>query len=116
MGTTGVRTILYPVRDLAKAKELFTRLAGREPMADSPYYVGYDLDGQQIGLVPNGHDSQNMSGTTAFWHVDDIEASVKAVLDAGGTMQQEINEVGNGRRVAAVIDAEGNVLGFLQDA
>jgi hypothetical protein len=51
-------------------------------MADSPYCVGYDLDGQQIGLVPNGHDSQNMTGTTAFWHVDDIEASVKAVLDA----------------------------------
>ena len=65
MGTTGVRTILYPVRDLAKAKELFTRLAGREPMADSPYCVGYDLEGQQIGLVPNGHDSQNMTGTTA---------------------------------------------------
>jgi predicted enzyme related to lactoylglutathione lyase len=48
--------------------------------------------------------------------VDDIEATVKAVLDAGGTMQQEINDVGNGRRVAAVIDAEGNVLGFIQDA
>jgi predicted enzyme related to lactoylglutathione lyase len=57
-----------------------------------------------------------MTGTTAFWHVDDIEASVQAVLDGGGTMQQEINEVGNGRRVAAVIDAEGNVLGFIQDA
>jgi hypothetical protein len=52
----------------------------------------------------------------AFWHIDDIEATVKAVLDAGGTMQQEINDVGNGRRVAAVIDAEGNVLGFIQDA
>ena len=54
MGTTGVRTILYPVRDLAKAKELFTRLAGREPMADSPYYVGYDLDGQQISALNGG--------------------------------------------------------------
>jgi predicted enzyme related to lactoylglutathione lyase len=116
METIGVRTILYPVRDLAKAKALFTRLAGREPVADSPYYVGYDIDGQQIGLVPNGRDSQNMTGTTAFWHVDDIGASVKAVLDAGGTMQQEINDVGNGRRVAAVVDAEGNVLGFVQDA
>ncbi|GIG90543.1 VOC family protein [Plantactinospora endophytica] len=116
MATTGVRTILYPVRNLAEAKELFTRLAGRGPVADSPYYVGYDLDGQHIGLVPNGHDAQNMTGATAFWHVDDIEASVKMVLDAGGTTQQEIHEVGNGRRVAAVVDAEGNVLGFVQDA
>ena len=51
-----VRTILYPVRDLAKAKELFTRLAGREPMADSLYYLGYDLDGlqQEINDVDNG--------------------------------------------------------------
>ena len=57
MGTTGVRTVLYPVRDLAKAKELFTHLAWREPIADSPCYVGYDLDGKQIGLVPNGRDA-----------------------------------------------------------
>jgi predicted enzyme related to lactoylglutathione lyase len=116
MPTTGVKTVLYPVRDLAKAKELFTRLLGAEPMADSPYYVGYEIDGQQIGLVPNGHTTQSMTGTTAFWHVDDIKASVQTVLDAGGATQQEINDVGGGRQVAAVTDAEGNVIGFIQDA
>jgi len=116
MTTTGVQTILYPVRDLAKAKELFTRLAGAEPVADSPYYVGYQIGDQQIGLVPGGHDSQNMTGTTAFWHVDDIKAAVQTVLDAGGATQQEAHDVGGGRLVAAVTDAEGNVIGFIQDA
>lgn len=116
MTSTGAKTILYPVRDLARTKELFTRLLGAEPTADSPYYVGYEIDGQQIGLVPNGHATQGMTGTTAFWHVDDIKASVQAVLDAGGATQQEIKDVGGGRLVGAVTDAEGNVLGFIQDA
>src|SRR5215475_7636665 len=110
MTSTGAKTILYPVRDLAKTQELFTRLLGVAPTAESPYYVGYEIDGQQIGLVPGGHDSQNMTGATAFLHVDDIKASVQTVLDAGGTTQQEIKDVGNGRQVAAVVDAEGNVL------
>jgi predicted enzyme related to lactoylglutathione lyase len=116
MTTTGVKTILYPVRDPAKAKELFTRLLGVEPTADSPYYIGYDIDGQQIGLVPNGHASQGMTGTTAFFHVDDIKAGMQAVLDAGGTVQQEVRDVGGGRQVGAVTDTEGNVIGFIQDA
>jgi hypothetical protein len=30
--------ILYPVRDPAKAEELFTHLLGAQPTADSPYY------------------------------------------------------------------------------
>lgn len=116
MTTTGVKTILYPVRDLARAKELFTRLLGVQPAADSPYYIGYDIDGQQIGLVPNGHASQGMTGTTAYVHVDDIKAGMQAVLDAGGAVQQEVRDVGGGRQVGAVTDAEGNVIGFIQDA
>lgn len=116
MTTTGVQTILYPVRDLAKTQELFTRLLGVAPTAESPYYVGYDIDGQQIGLVPGGHDSQAMTGTTAFLHVADIKSSMQAVLDAGGTTQQEAHDVGGGRLVGAAIDAEGNVIGFIQDA
>jgi predicted enzyme related to lactoylglutathione lyase len=115
MTTIGVKTILFPVRDPANAKALFTQLLGAEPTADSPYYIGYDVDGQQIGLVPGAHDSQAMTGTTAFFHVDDIKASVQAVLDAGGTTQQEIHDVGGGRQVAAVTDPEGNVFGFIQD-
>ena len=116
MTSTGVKTILYPVRDLAKTQELFTRLLGVAPTSENPYYVGYEIDGQQIGLVPGGHDSQQMTGTTAFLHVDDIDAAMRAVLDAGGATQQEAKDVGGGRLVGAVTDAEANVIGFIQDA
>jgi hypothetical protein len=36
MGTTGVGTILYPVRDLAKAEELFTRRKPRTARLQPP--------------------------------------------------------------------------------
>ena len=53
--TTGVRTVIYPVGDLALAKALFSALLGAEPVVDAPYYVQFDVDGQAIGLDPNGH-------------------------------------------------------------
>lgn len=112
--TSGVKTILHPVTDLAAAKAVYTALLGIEPQADSPYYVGYDTAGQHIGLVPNrGSDSQT---PVAYWHVEDIEARLAAVVEAGGSVQDEIKEVGPGRRVATFTDSDGNVLGLLEDA
>ena len=51
----GIKTIVYPVKDLAKAKVLYGQLVGVEPYADEPYYVGFRVGGQEIGLDPNGH-------------------------------------------------------------
>jgi hypothetical protein len=36
----GIKTIVFPVEDLAGAKALFRNLLGVEPYADEPYYVG----------------------------------------------------------------------------
>ena len=71
----GVKTILHPVTDVAAAKAVYTALLGIEPQADSPYYVGYDVAGQQIGLVPGG-GPQGMTTPVAYWHVSDIEAKL----------------------------------------
>ena len=114
MTTTGARTILYPVKDLEKAKALFTALLGVEPEIDEPYYVGYVVAGQHIGLDPNGH-AKGLTGPTPYWHVDDIEGTCRALLAAGGETVQEIQEVGGGRRIASVRDADGSLLGLLQD-
>ena len=112
--TTGVGTIVFPVTDLAAAKAVFTQLLGVEPAADSPYYVGYDAPGQHIGLDPNGH-KQGMTGPTLYWHVDDIEAAVTGLLKAGAVEQSAAKDVGGGRLIATVKDADGNVIGLLQD-
>jgi predicted enzyme related to lactoylglutathione lyase len=109
----GMKTVLFPVSDIAKAKAVFRVLMG-EPANDAPYYVGYDVDGLQIGLVPNGH-SQGMPSTVCFWHVDDIESRLQQLVDAGAEPLQPIRDVGGGRRTASVKDADGNAIGLIQD-
>ncbi|HMD24697.1 MAG TPA: VOC family protein [Streptosporangiaceae bacterium] len=112
--TEGIKTVLHPVTDLAAAKAVYTALLGAEPTSDTPYYVGYEVGGQQIGLVPNGA-SQGMTGPVAYWHVPDIAAKLAEVTAAGATVQEPAHEVGGGRQVATFADPDGNVLGLLQD-
>jgi extradiol dioxygenase family protein len=58
--TEGVKTIIYPVKDLAKAKTLYSKLLGVEPFMDEAYYVGFNVEGQDVGLHPHGY-SQGMT-------------------------------------------------------
>lgn len=111
--TEGVKTIMYPVTDLAKAKALYGQLVGVEPYMDEPYYVGFNVEGQDVGLDPRGH-KKGMEGPVAYWHVEDIEKSLNALLDAGAEAQQEVSDVGAGKLIASVKDADGNVVGLLQ--
>ena len=112
--TEGIKTVLHPVSDLARAKAVYAALLGIQPQADSSYYVGFDAAGQHIGLVPGG-GPQGMTSPVAYWHVPDIEAKLAEVTAAGATVKEAAHDVGGGRRVATVTDPDGNVLGLLQD-
>lgn len=112
--TQGVKTVLHPVSDLEAAKAVYTALLGLPPTTDSPYYVGFDAEGQQIGLVPGG-GPQGMTSPVAYWHVADIEAKLADVTAAGAKINEPAHEVGGGRLVATFTDPDGNVLGLIQD-
>jgi predicted enzyme related to lactoylglutathione lyase len=112
--TQGIRTVLHPVSDLEKAKAVYTALIGMPPQTDDSYYVGFEAEGQHIGLVPGG-GPQGMTSPVAFWHVPDIEAKLAEVTAAGATVKEPARDVGGGRLVATVADRDGNVLGLLQD-
>jgi len=113
--TTGLKTMIYPVKDLAQAKTLFSNLLGVAPSMDEAYYVGFSVAGQDIGLDPHGH-SQGMTGPVGFWLVDDIRASLQALLEAGAKMQRDVSDVGGGKLIAWVSDADGNGIGLIQPA
>lgn len=113
--TLGVQTVLHPVSDLEAAKAVYTALLGVEPQADSSYYVGFEAEGQQIGLVPGG-GPQGMTSPVAYWHVPDIEAKLAEVTAAGATVNEPAHEVGGGRLVATFADPDGNILGLIQDS
>ncbi|MDH6218999.1 VOC family protein [Streptomyces pseudovenezuelae] len=112
--TAGVQTIIYPVKDIARAKALFSALLEVEPYADEPYYVGFKAAGQDIGLDPSGH-AKGMTGPVPYWHVSDIRGRLAALVETGAEVLQDAQDVGNGRLIAFVKDADGNLVGLLQD-
>ncbi|MGH6951995.1 MAG: VOC family protein [Vitreimonas sp.] len=111
--TSGMNTVIYPVTDVAEAKQLYGKLFGVAPYMDEVFYVGFDLDGQHVGLDPNGR-RKGMTGPVGYWHVEDINDSLATLLEAGAEAQQPISDVGGGKLIATVKDADGNVIGLLQ--
>ncbi len=112
--TEGAQTIIYPVKDLASAKAVFIELLGK-PYMDEVYYVGWQVAGQDIGLDPNGH-AKGMTGPVPYWNVADIHSSLKALVEAGAETVQEVKDVGAGKLVASVREANGNPIGLIQPA
>jgi predicted enzyme related to lactoylglutathione lyase len=107
-----VALIIYPAEDMAAAKRFFRELTGTDPYADSPQYVGYKSGDTEIGLIPNRDKSEPYG--LAYWTVGDIAASVKALVTAGGTVVQDIKDVGYGLQVASVKDPNGATVGLRQ--
>lgn len=106
----GIQTVLYPVKDMTEAKTTFTKFLGVEPYADSPYYIGFKVGNQDIGLVTSNPEG----GVVAFFHVDDIKISLQILVDSGAEITRDINDVGGGRLVASVKDKDNNVIGLVQ--
>ncbi len=110
----GFSVVTYPVKDLAQAKALYRTLLGVEPYVDQAYYVGFRVGDQEIGLDPNGH-RKGLTGPVGYLQVSDIRQSLQALVEAGAQVQQEPQDVGGGRLIALVKDADGNITGLMQD-
>jgi predicted enzyme related to lactoylglutathione lyase len=108
-----IKLFLYPVKDLAQAKTLYRTLLGVEPYADEAYYVGFRVGDQEIGLDPYGHN-KGMTGPVGYYQVNDIKKSLQLLLDAGAQVQQEVQDVGGGKLIASVKDADSNIIGLIQ--
>lgn len=109
----GMQTIIYPVKDATGAAAFYTTLLGVEPYVNQPYYVGFRVGDQEIGLDPHGH-SKGMTGPVAYWNVDDIKQSLQQLRAAGAETLQDVTDVGGGRLIASVQDADGNRTGLMQ--
>jgi predicted enzyme related to lactoylglutathione lyase len=102
--------IVYPTKDLEKAKALFTSLLGAEPYADTPYYVGFRTDEREVGLDPHG----TCSGPIAYWDTDDIAGATAELTAAGWEVTSYPRDVGGGILVAQLTDGDGNTVGLRQ--
>lgn len=109
----GIKHFVYPVKDLDKAKTLYSKLLGVDPYVDGEYYVGYRIQGQEIWLDPNGHQ-HGMTGPMGYYLVEDIRKSLQELLDAGCQIQQDVKKAGGELLIALVKDADGNIIGLKQ--
>jgi predicted enzyme related to lactoylglutathione lyase len=112
----GLRTAIYNVDDLERAKGWYGEVLGKEPYFDEPFYVGFDVGGFELGLQPDeGGSTRSSTGVVAYWGVEDAEAALARLLDLGATGRSGVQDVGEGIRIATVLDPSGNVFGIIEN-
>jgi predicted enzyme related to lactoylglutathione lyase len=110
----GLRTIIYPVTDLTKAIGWYTDIIGHAPYFNEPFYVGFNVGGYELGLMPAG-DEDVAHGPATYWGTSDIVMTQAHLLSHGARAQNDIKDVGDGIKVASVIDPFGNVIGIIEN-
>ena len=109
----GLRTAIYPVKDLAAAKNWYSQVVGQPPYFDQPFYVGFSVGGFELGLVPDGEPG--LAGARPLWGVQNAEEGLSKLLSLGATVLEPVTEVGEGIKVAAVKDPFGNRLDIIEN-
>ena len=109
----GLRTTIYLVSDLEAAKTWYSKLFEAEPYFDTPYYVGYNIAGYELGLHPEETDTKKGDNVLTYWGVSDVDAEYNRMVALGATEHQKPNNVGGEIVVASVKDAWDNVIGII---
>ena len=109
----GLRTAIYPVTDLARGKEWYSKVLECDPYFAEPFYVGFSIGGFELGLIPDGVPSPD--GVQAFWGVADVSAELKRIMDLGAVLHEAVKDVGGGIKVASVKDPFGNMFGLIEN-
>jgi predicted enzyme related to lactoylglutathione lyase len=111
----GLRTVIYKVDNLERAKEWYTEFVGFPPYFDEPFYVGFSVGGFELGLDPDMSGVEKGSNETAYWGVADIQAALERARSFGTEIVQDAMDVGEGIKVASVKDPFGNIIGLIEN-
>jgi predicted enzyme related to lactoylglutathione lyase len=111
-----LRTVIYHANDLAAAKSWYTSLTGKEPYFDEPFYVGFDINGFELGLDPDMSNIQAGNHSTSYWSVDDLQAAVDKAVSLGAMIIDPVHNVGGTIEVAVLEDPFGNHIGLITGA
>ena len=113
-GFRALATITYKVSDLKKATEWYSRAFRKKPYFNEPYYVGFDIDGYELGLQPEEEKKTvKGDGSIVYWAVEDIEGMYKRFIEAGAAEHEKPENVGGDIKVASVKDPWGNIIGLI---
>jgi predicted enzyme related to lactoylglutathione lyase len=112
----GLRTAIYHAADLDRAKAWYSSVLGIAPYFDQPFYVGFCVGGYELGLDPDSSSvPAGPGGVIVYWGVSDASAALQRLLSLGATERTAVQDVGDGIRVATVLDPFGNVFGIIEN-
>lgn len=112
----GLRTVIYHVPDLQRAKEWYSAAFGVTPYFDEPFYVGFNVGGYELGLDPDTKGVKpGPGGSVAYWGVPNADRALARFQKAGATVRSAVHDVGDGIRVASVADPFGNIIGLIEN-
>jgi catechol 2,3-dioxygenase-like lactoylglutathione lyase family enzyme len=106
----GLRTVIYPAPDLGASKDWWTEFLGVAPYFDEPFYVGFNVGGYELGLLPTADPAD---GALTYWGVADVDAAVAASLAHGATEHTPASNVGDDIVTATVRTPQGAIVGFI---
>lgn len=110
---TGLRTAIYPTPDIAAGKAWYAEVFGVAPYFDEPFYVGFEIGGFELGLIPDR--TPGADGTEVYWGVANADDELARLLALGAEPLDAVKDVGGGIRVASVLDPFGNRLSIIEN-
>jgi len=111
----GLRTVIYHVDDIEKAKQWYSKILDVQPYFDQAYYTGFNIGGYELGLDPDMTGIIKGNNVVAYWSIEKIEIEYARILTLGAKENGEIQNVDGNIRVATVIDPFGNVFGLIEN-
>jgi lactoylglutathione lyase len=109
----GIRTVIYEVDNLGKAIDWYSKAFAIEPYVNTPEYVGFNIRGYELGLMPEHEASQKGNNVLSYWGVDNVDKEYAHLIDIGAKPNTPITAVGGDIRLGTLIDPFGNVIGLI---
>ena len=109
----GLRTTIYKVQNLSKAKEWYSRAFLTKPYFDETFYVGFNIGGYELGLLPDENPGTKSANVITYWGVDNIQDEYDRLIKLGATEYELPQNVGGEIIVAAVKDPWDNIVGII---
>ena len=109
----GLRTTIYRVSDLIEAKSWYAKAFNVKPYFDEPFYVGFNIKGYELGLLPEEGQTAKGENVLSYWGVEDIYKVYQYLLSLGATTHEEPTNVGGELMVATVKDPWNNLIGII---
>ena len=112
MELSGLRTLIYPSADLQADKEWWSQILGYSPYFDESFYVGFDVNGYELGLDPN---AKIEDGPRTYFGVNNVQKSVDHLVKMGCTIYETPTEAGDGIIVGTVRRSNGQLIGLIHN-